>query len=240
MEQKVQFAGGLWLWLYYKQWESITSDLEVLQTISCLHIPIQQLPKQRKEVNYPINERMDIFILEEIERLIKKKVIERCQHERDEYISPSTFVTERADGGYRFILNLKKLNEEIDKKKFKMQTLKSILCLVRPNTFMAKLDIKDAYYSIPIHQESRKMLKFIHKGKLYQFRALPNRYTEGPRKFTKIMKPPLSCLRKRGIVLADYIIDDLITMNKSQSRYSRDIESIIELLDSLAFVIFDP
>ena len=61
---------------------------------------------------------------------------------------------------------------------------------------MAKLDIKDAYYSIPIHTESRKLLKFIHKGKLCQFRALPNGSAEGSRKFTKIMKPPLLCLRR--------------------------------------------
>lgn len=172
MKQKVdQFTGGL-LGLHYKQWEGITSDVEILQTISGLHIPIMQLPKQRKGVNYPTNEKMDIFISEEIERLIKKQVIERSQHEPGEYISP-TFVIEKTDGGYKFILNLKKLNKEIDKKKFKMQTLKSILCLVRPNAFMAKLNIKDAYYSIPMHHKSRKLLKFIHKGELYQFRTLP-------------------------------------------------------------------
>ena len=64
-----------------------------------------------------------------------------------EYISP-IFITEKSDGGFRFILNLKELNKSIEKKKFKMQTLSSILCLIRPNMYLAKLDIKDEYYSI--------------------------------------------------------------------------------------------
>ena len=117
-----------------------------------------------------------------------------------------------------------------------MQTLATTLCLIRPNMYMAKLDIKDAYYSIPIHKDDQKLLKFLHKGTLYKFLALPNGYTEGPRKFTKVLKPPMSVLRKKGVNVADYI-DDLITMNKSQSRCYDNIAIIIKTLDELGFVI---
>ena len=70
-----------------------------------------------------------------------------------------------------------------------METLLSILCLIRPNDYMAKIDIKDAYYRIPILEQHQKLLKFIHKNCLYKFTALPNGYTEGPRKFTKALNP---------------------------------------------------
>ena len=134
------------------------------------------------------------------------------------------------------MLNLKKLNLSIEKKKFKMQTLTSILCLVRPDMFMAKLDIKDAYYSIPIHVEDQKLLKFTHRDISYKFTAVPNGYTEGPRKFTKIMKPPLACLRKENIIIADYI-DDLITMNDNKASCQESVYRAVEMLDSLGFVI---
>ena len=79
--------------------------------------------------------------------------------------------------------------------------------------FMAKLDIKDAYYSIPINESHQKLLKFCFENKLYKFTALPNGYTEGPRKFTKVLKPPISFLRiEFEIMIASYI-DDLISMN---------------------------
>ena len=61
--------------------------------------------------------------------------------------------------------------------------------------FLVKLDIKDAYYSIPIEEFHQRFLKFKCEGKLYKFMVLPNGYTERPRKFTKLLKPPLATLR---------------------------------------------
>jgi len=117
-----------------------------------------------------------------------------------------------------------------------MQTLTSILCLIEQNMYLAKLDIKDAYYSIPIHKDSQKLLKFKHDGEIYVFTVLPNGYTEGPRKFTKIMKPPLAKLRKERVTIADYI-DDLITMNVDKQSCWDNVNKTITLLDSLGFII---
>ena len=115
-------------------------------------------------------------------------------HEPGEFISP-IFVRPKDDGSFRLILNLKKLNEHTEYIHFKMDTLASILTLVRPGAFMAKVDIKDAYYSVPIYPPDQKQLKFMFDEVLYQFTVLPNGYSPGPRKFTKLLKPPLSDLR---------------------------------------------
>ena len=180
---------------YHAQaWGDITSDKEVLETISGLPIPVDKLPRRHWEV-HPVNLKDNERISEEIEKLLQKGVIVQCEHELGECISP-VFLTPKSDGCFRFFLNLKGLNSFIEKKRFKMQTLSSILCMIRPNMYMAKLDIKDAYYSIPIKALHQKYLKFKHNGKLYKYVVLPNGYTEGPRKFTKTMKPPLAKLRK--------------------------------------------
>ena len=76
-----------------------------------------------------------------------------------------------------------------------METLSSVLRLVTPMTYMAEIDIKDAYYSVPIKLEDQKLLKFKFDNVLYQFTSLPNGYSEGPRKFTKLLKTPLAALR---------------------------------------------
>ena len=80
----------------------------------------------------------------------------------------------------------RKLNESVEHKRFKMETLATIIQFIRPNTYMAKLDIKDAYYSIPIYEPHQKLLKFEYKSKLFKFMVLPNGYTKGTRKFTKL------------------------------------------------------
>jgi hypothetical protein len=40
-----------------------------------------------------------------------------------------------------------------------MDTLAAILSLVTPGAYMASIDLKHAYYTIPIAEEQRKFLK---------------------------------------------------------------------------------
>ena len=58
------------------------------------------------------------------------------------------------------ILNFKQLNEFVSYYHFKMDTIQTALKLMRPGCFMASVDLKDAYYSVPIALEDRKYLKF--------------------------------------------------------------------------------
>ena len=129
-----------------------------------------------------------MFLYVEIKNLLCKDVIKESQHEKHEYISP-IFLTPKSDGSFRMILNLKKLNDYMPYIHFKMETIKFVLNLVIPNCYMAKIDIKDAYYSIPILPEHQKFLKFSLHGKLYKFTCLPNGLCSGLRRFTKLLKP---------------------------------------------------
>ena len=66
---------------------------------------------------------------------------------------------------------------------------------------------------------------------------LPNGYTKGTRKFTKLSKPPLSLLRKlERVVVASYF-DHLITMDCIYSAYSKNIMKIIKLVSSLGLIV---
>ena len=76
-----------------------------------------------------------------------------------------------------------------------MTTLESVLDLVTPNCYMARIDLKDAYFAIPIAVDHRKYLCFKKDEKLYQFCYLPFGLASAPRIFTKIIKPALSILR---------------------------------------------
>ncbi len=66
------------------------------------------------------------------------------------------------------ILNLKRMNKQTKKIHFKMDTITSIMRLIRPTCYFTKVDLKEAYYSIQIHQNDTKLLKFFHRGKLIE------------------------------------------------------------------------
>ena len=99
------------------------------------------------------------------------------KHKIREFISP-IFVREKSDGGFCLILNLKRLDEVVEYKIFKMKIISTILHLVRPDIFMAKLYVKDAYYSVPICEGHQSLLMFQYQTSLFKFTALPNEYTE--------------------------------------------------------------
>ena len=58
---------------------------------------------------------------------------------------------------------------------------------------LAKLEIKNAYYSIPLEKPQQKLLKL--QRKFYKFIALPNGYTQSSKKFAKVLKSPLATLK---------------------------------------------
>ena len=72
--------------------------------------------------------------------------------------------------------------EKLLKKGVIKETLNHMLKLMKPNCYMASLDIKDAYYTIPVTEEFQKYVKFIWKGKL--LKLLPNGLSPCPRWFT--------------------------------------------------------
>ena len=134
------------------------------------------------------------------------------------------------------ILNLKRLKESVPYIHFKMETIKCILNLVTPYCYMAKVDLKGAYYSVPILPEHQKYLKSYFRRKIYLFTCLPNGLCSGLRKFTKLQKPPLFYLRLQQVPVAGFI-DDLIKLGRSFVKCERNVKLIVTLLHSLGFVV---
>ena len=220
---------------HYQEWCQLTSDQEVLETILGLPVDVMGDLTANACYQYPFGNKEHAFVEAEIKRLLHKGVVVNSKHEEGELISP-IFVRPKADKQYRLILNLKHLNEVTEYTHFKMETLASILRLVTPGAFMAKIDIKDAYYSVPIRVQDQKLLKFKFDGVLHQFTVLPNGYSPGPRKFTKLLKPPLATLRKLMVTIAAYI-DDMFTLAKTYDQCRDNILKIVKLFESLGFVI---
>ena len=117
-----------------------------------------------------------------------------------------------------------------------MDTLFHVIQLMTPGCFMASVDLKDAYYSIPVAQEDRKYLRFVWENTLYQFTCLPNGLAEAPRKFTKILKVPFSELRGQGHESSVYL-DDSALFGLTFDDCVQNITSTVETLDSLGFTI---
>ena len=54
-----------------------------------------------------------------------------------------------------------------------METLSVILPQLSPQDWAAKIDLKDAYLHVPIHQESHRLLGFSFQDRTYLYEVLP-------------------------------------------------------------------
>ena len=78
----------------------------------------------------------------------------------------------KKSGGLRPVINLKPLNLFI-KKKFKMETTRSIRKALSPGDWVTSIDLNDSYFHIPVHPELQRYLRIVVGVKVFQFKALP-------------------------------------------------------------------
>uniref|UniRef100_A0A8W8ISQ8 Reverse transcriptase domain-containing protein n=1 Tax=Magallana gigas TaxID=29159 RepID=A0A8W8ISQ8_MAGGI len=80
----------------------------------------------------------------------------------------------------------------------------------------------------------QNFLQFRWKEEIYEFTCLPFGISVAPLVFTKMMKVPISCLRKMGVRLVVYL-DDILIMNQSKQGVLTDCKCAINVLESLGF-----
>ena len=137
----------------------------------------------------------------EIIKLLEKDVVSKTDIDSKDFFS-NLFTKRKKDSSFRMILNLKFLNIECNTNHFKMESIKHAINMISPGDYLASIDIKDAFYTIPIHPDYKHFLKFMWRGIPYQFEAMPNGYLDVMRVFTKILKPPFSALREKRFLLS--------------------------------------
>ena len=177
-------------------WENRPSDFETLTTVKGLPLECEQEPFVDKTSNQKrMSEKEEAFLCREINSLLRKNISAKCSSEPGEYFSP-IFLVPKEDDSYRLILNLKSLNKCMPYQHFKLDTIHTVTSLIQTDCYMASIDIKDAYYSVPILAAHQKYVKVEFDGVYYKCMALPNGLCSGPRKCTKLRPPLLYCIRQ--------------------------------------------
>ena len=122
-----------------------------------------------------------------------------------------------------------------------MEDLKSIPKLIKPGMWAVKLDLKDAYFHVPLHPSIWKYFKFALKkrGKLqknYFFKRLPFGLTTAPWAFSRILVPLKKILRLQNIIVSAYL-DDFLILASSREEAVRHTRIVINLLQDFGFKI---
>ena len=166
---------------FQENWSKLTSDKTVLQTISGLQIPFRSCPKLQKiiPVTLPHSKEEYEILSQEIQSLKDKDAIREIPSTQAKFIS-RLFTVPKQSGGKRPVINLAPLNNHIYNQPFKMEGLENLRYLLNPGDYFVKIDLSDAYLSIPVHEDSQPYLAFIFDQVTYAFKMMPFRLNVAP------------------------------------------------------------
>lgn len=220
---------------FKSNWNKISSDPWILNTVTGARVEFRSLPtQQNKPSEVCVNTEQSQALTREVEDLVRKNAIVPTPNEGG--FSSTIFLVPKTDGSWRPVINLRALNKHVVTHHFKMESIRTIKGLMQQGDWLLKLDLKDAYLSVPMCQEHQKFLKFQWQGRSWQFQALPFGLSSAPQMFTKLTKPVVALLRKLGIRLIMYL-DDMLILAKSRLEARQQLATVLRLLIALGFII---
>ena len=133
---------------FIHNWALITQDPWVLQSVQGFCLLLTMTPTQMAapaEMAFSMEQQSLISV--EIQMLIQKGAVSLQEPHQVGFVS-QLFLVPKKDGGFRPVVNLKALNKFIQEEHFKMEGFHMVRDLVRKGDWLAKIDLKDAYFLI--------------------------------------------------------------------------------------------
>lgn len=175
-----------------------------------------------KQRYYPVSPVMQQHIDAELESMLKLGVIERS---RSAWSSPILLVKKK-EGTYRFCVDFRKVNKVTERDAYPLPYVASILDRLRDARFITTLDIKTAYWQIPMEENSKQYTAFTVPNRgLFQFTRMPFGLHNAPATWQRLIDHVL------GPELEPFVfvyLDDVIVCTSSFEQHIQVLEEVLK------------
>ena len=223
---------------YFKNWEKKTSNSFILNILRCGYKIqfIKPVPNAsiKKILSKPSKLKL-VPIINEIQKYVKNSVVSVVEPLESDIVS-RIFSVPKPNGNIRLVIDLSNLNNYVNKIPFKIEDQNDIKNMITQGDFLASIDIKDAFFSVPLHESSKRFTCFEINNTRFSYNVLPFGLTSSPRIFSKIFKVVISYLRTKGIKISAYL-DDIIIIGESFERVENDLITTLYTLKKLGYIV---
>ena len=176
---------------------------------------------------------------QEIQKLLDKGAIQQVSETSLRGYYSRIFLVPKKGGQYRTVINLRPLNSWIRYQHFTMEGIHVVRDLLLKGDYFTQINLKDAYLTIPMHQNFQRFFRFRWLKQDFEFTCLPFGLASAPRVFTKVMRVAISYLCERSIRCVIYL-DDLLLMNGNQEALKEQTLMALDILEALGFLVNYP
>ena len=177
-------------------------------------------------------------IREFVPALLSRNIIRRISRPQPLFFS-SLFIVPKKDGPNRLIIDLSILNTYLIVPKFKMERVSSIAAGIVEPMWGVTIDLKDAFYHVPVAWHFHRFLAFEVDGQVYVFQFLPFGLSIAPWAFSRITKPIKAHLHLLLYHFHTYL-DDFFLMATSRPVLLERLSYVLSLLDRLGITVNHP
>ena len=234
---------GACLTPHWRRWQAIGAESWVVLVLwDGYRVPcLDSLPPlARSPVSFPTyraGSPRSLALLQEIERMLAKGALEIVLDPGPCFYS-RLFLVEKVTGGWRPVIDLSPLGGFVCQTPFKMETAASVLLSIREGNFLASVDLKDAYFQIPVHRSSRKLLRFTSESDSLPVQGPVHRTVNCPSGLYPSVCSRVDWAHSRGIQLLRYL-DDWLVLASSEAVARQHVRELLWLCHFLGIVIND-
>jgi len=186
------------------------------------------LRKPFKKKTYPVPEMHMERVRTYIEELEEKGIISM---EATQYINPLVVVVKK-NGKIRLCLDARELNKTMTNDHAQPPTIEEVFRRIGKKKYFTTLDITNAFWQIPLEQDSRKYTGFLFDGQTYVFNRMPFGLKTAGASFTRAMELALGA--KNCEFMTVYLDDVLIASNTLEEHLSH-IKWVLGKLKKVGF-----
>ncbi|GFR73887.1 Pol polyprotein [Elysia marginata] len=153
-------------------------------------------------------------VKKELDRMKELDIIEEVTEPTD-WVSPMVPVP-KAKGEVRICVDLRKLNQAIQREKYIIPTFDDIIHELRGSTIFSKLDAQSGFWQIPLDPETSKLTTFITPYGRFFMKRLPFGISSAPEIFMRVVSDIIEGIN--GVIC---YFDDILCHPKTKEDHEK-------------------
>lgn len=189
-----------------------------------------QLPRIRQYKIPPQAEQALMLIIQDLIQsgVIKETTSNICN-------SPVLPVHKKVEPGtppvYRLVVDLRELNKCVVPQHPVVPDISTLLTAIDAEaTHFSVIDLKNAFFSIPIHPDSQYLFGFSLQGRSFQFTRAPQGFTESPSVYSQALKRQLDTVQMPTDTAILQYVDDILITARSDAACAEASLLVLEFL----------
>lgn len=184
-----------------------------------------------KQKYYPVSPAIQDQLNEKIDDMLKNGIIEESN---SSWSSPVVLIR-KPNGKSRLCLDSRKVNQVTKKDAYPLPHIDGLLGRLKNTKYITSLDLKDAFWQIPLAEQSRDKTAFTVPGRpLYQFRVMPFGLCNAPQTMCRLMHRVIPNQYHDRIFV---YLDDLLIVSETFEEHVNLLKMVAKLLKSANLTI---